>query len=286
MKKVVLAAFTVLVGSSLFAFDDSPFITPNGGAKSFVQTEFTITTKFGDYYRSPSTKYKHIFNELGLETESAEYSPGDQLVDKIVYSYTGDGKIVSQTCFDDKGNVFWKINSVFGKDGRKTEENEYDAKGVLLGKTVFKYEDSNSTDETYYNSRGDLIWKNTYFYDELGKLIENCAYFSNGTLDVKKVYQYGDNGKLLEISSFNNANELISREVYNYNEDSTVSEYAVYGANGKRRTRVFYKYDAFKNVIKTTTYNISQKFGSTINEMVGQSDYAYEYPAAESVTER
>ncbi|MBO4546671.1 MAG: hypothetical protein J5700_03745, partial [Treponema sp.] len=253
MKKVLLSALIATAGFLAFAFDDSPFMKPNGEPKSYTQTEFTISTKFGDYFRIPAVRYKHTFNDAGLEIESAEYSVAGQLATKIVYEYAADKQIASQSCYDADGNLFWKVCSVFDKNGKKAEENEYDSKGALLGKTIYKYEGSDTIDETYYNSRGDLIWKNTYKYNTEQKLVENCAYFANGTLDVKKIYVYAPDGKLAEINSYNHLNEQVAREVNIYNTEGLLAEYAVYGPDGKRRTRIFYKYDAKKNVIKQTT---------------------------------
>lgn len=278
MKKVLLTAIILTSGFFAFAFDDSPFMKPNGSPKSYTQTEFTITTKFGDYFRTPATKYKHTFNDLGLEIESAEYSILGQLVSKIVYEYTADKQLASQACYDGDSKLVWKINGVFDKNGKKTEENEYDSKGVLIGKTIYKYDSPDSIDETYYNSQGDLIWKNTYTYNSEKKLAESCSYFSNGSLDVKKVYVYNPDGTLSEIDSYNYLNEKVGREVNVYNSEGLLGEYAVFGADGKRRSRIFYKYDDNKNMIKMTTYNIAQKFGNTVNEMVSQSDFEYEYP--------
>ena len=278
MKKFLLSALVLAAGFLAFAYDDSPFMKPNGAPKSYTQTEFTISTKFGDYFRTPAVKYKHTFTEAGLEIESAEYSVAGQLASKIVYEYGPGQQIASQSCYDADGNLFWKVSAIFDKNGKKAEENEYDAKGALLGKTIYKYDGSDSIDETYYNSRGDLIWKNTYKYNSEQKLIENCSYFSNGALDVKKIYVYTSDGKLSEINSYNHLNEQVAREQNIYNAEGLLAEYAVYGSDGKRRSRVFYKYDANKNVIKQTTYNIAQKFGNTVNEMVGQSDFDYEYP--------
>ncbi len=277
MKKV-FCALALSSAFLAFALDDSPFMNLNGSPKSYTQTAFNITTKFGEYFRSPATRYKHTFNEEGLEIESAENSVSGQLVERVVYEYTADKQIASQTCFDSDGNVLWKISSVFDKNGKKTEENEWDAKGVLLGKSIFKYEGPDSVDETYYNSNGDLIWKNASKYNSEKKLVESCSYFSNGTLDVKKIYVYTPSGTISEINSYNELNQQIAREAYVYNADGLLVERAVYGADGKRQTRIFYKYDDKKNVTKQTTYNIAQKFGSTVNEIVGQSDFEYEYP--------
>ena len=277
MKKV-FCALALSSAFLAFALDDSPFMNLNGSPKSYTQTAFNITTKFGEYFRSPAIRYKHTFNEEGLEIESAENSVSGQLVERVVYEYTADKQIASQTCFDYDGNVLWKISSVFDKNGKKTEENEWDAKGVLLGKSIFKYEGPDSVDETYYNSNGDLIWKNTSKSNSEKKLVESCSYFSNGTLDVKKIYVYTPSGTISEINSYNELNQQIAREAYVYNADGLLVERAVYGADGKRQTRIFYKYDDKKNITKQTTYNIAQKFGSTVNEIVGQSDFEYEYP--------
>ncbi|MBD5439795.1 MAG: hypothetical protein HDR33_02005 [Treponema sp.] len=279
MKKILSATILFAICFCVFADDASQFFLPRpfGNVKNYTETNFEITTKFGDYYRTPKTNYFHEFNENGLEIRSSEFNAAGQIVNRIEYAYNDDGNLFSQICYDDNGKIFWKIITSFDENGIKSEDSEYDGKDNLTGKSVYKNEGANPAEEIYYNAKGDLIWKNTFKYSDANLLEECCSYFANGQLDTRKVYKYDSNGNLLEITSFNVSDDLAEREVFSYNEDFTLNEYTVYGADGKRRTRIFYKYDENKNCVKSTTYNVAQKFGTTVNEMIDQSDFKYEY---------
>lgn len=267
------------IGFCVFAIDNSPFLRPlpYGEVKSYTETNFEITTKFGDYYRTPKTKFFHELNDEGLEIRYTEFSAIGQIVNRVEYTYNDDGNLFSQICYDGKENALWKIITSFDENGIKSEDCEYDGKDNLTGKSVYKNEGSNPVEETYYNSKGELIWKNIYKYSDANQLEETFSYFANGQLDVRCKHKYDKFGKILEITSFDASDKITSNEVFSYNDDDTINEYAVYGADGKRRTRIFYKYDENKNCIKSITYNVTQKFGTVVNEMVDQSDFEYEY---------
>lgn len=279
MKKFSIFSIIIFASFCAFAIDNSPFLhpQPHGGVKSYTETNFEITTKFGDYYKTPQVRFQHKFNENGLEIESIEYSATNRLISKTIYTYNEDGKIALQICYDDKENAIWQISTTFDSNGDKLEDSEFDGKDNLTGKSVYKNECGNPVEETYYNSKGELIWKNIYKYSDANQLEESFSYFSNGRLDIRCKYKYDKFGKLLEITSFDASDKIVSNEVFIYNDDDTVNEYAIYGADGKRRTQIFYKYDENKNCVKSTTYNVAQKFGTTVNEMVDQSDFEYEY---------
>ena len=71
--------------------------------------------------------------------------------------------------------------------------------------------------------------------------------------------------------------EILKRELFRYDEKNTLTEIATYSASKVLTMRQFYKYDSRGNVAKITTYSIAKKFGTTVNELVGISDFTYQY---------
>ena len=70
MKKVFSSLF--VLGFSFFTFAGEPVLTtaPTGGVKSYIKTDYVVASKFGEYFRTPSAKYQHVFNEFGQEIEN------------------------------------------------------------------------------------------------------------------------------------------------------------------------------------------------------------------------
>lgn len=277
MKKIILSIFVSLIGFCAFAFDAAPFLSPQGNVKSYVKTDYSISSKFGEYFRSPKAKFKHIYNDSGLEISSTQYSPSDVIIDKIVYEYDIENRLTSQTCYDSENILLWKSVITYNEAGLKIDSSEFGKGGTLRGKTLYKYDGKNIVDESYYNGTGALLWKNTYKYDDKNILSEASSYFEDGTLDSRETYKYSDKNKLTEILIEDNTGLTKSREVYRYNEDGSVSEFAVYDSSNRAIRREFYKYDAKGNPVKITTYFITQKFGTTVNELSNMSDFTYQY---------
>ena len=101
MKKFIATAISLCLGISAFAFDGSAFLAPAAGVKSYIKTDYLVSSKFGEYFRTPNVKYQHVFNNFGQEVENTELTVDGKIVDKIVYEYDAAGRIVSQTGYDD-----------------------------------------------------------------------------------------------------------------------------------------------------------------------------------------
>ena len=181
MKKFFSCVITFCLGLCAFAFDATAFLAPASGVKSYIKTDYTIASKFGEYFRTPNAKYQHIFNNFGQEVENSELSVDGKIVDKVVYSYDSKGRIVEQTGYDDSENVIWKVVNTYDSNGLKIEESEYDGKNNLCSKSIFKYQGTNCVDETFYNGNGALIWKNIFVYDEKNLNTESYSYYANGS---------------------------------------------------------------------------------------------------------
>lgn len=278
MKKFIISALSLCLGFSVFAFDASAFLAPAAGVKSYTKTDYIVSSKFGEYFRTPNVKFQHVFNNFGQEVENTELTVDGKIVDKISYEYDAAGHIVSQTGYDDSENVVWKIVNTYNKDGLKTEENEYNGEDLLYSKSIFKYSGKNCIDETFYNGNGALIWKNTFEYDDKDNCTAVYSYYANGSLESKKTYKYNDLNKIQEICYIDDDGvTLLKKELFRYDAKNVLTEVATYAADNSLTLRQFYKYDAKGNVTKITTYSIAKKFGTTVNELVGMSDFTYKY---------
>ena len=83
MKKIALMAVTVLMTGSLFAFDND-LLEFKGKPESYTKTEYSVTSRFGEYFRTVSIKHVHTFAN-GLRMGTVFYSPMDE--DVCLFSY-------------------------------------------------------------------------------------------------------------------------------------------------------------------------------------------------------
>ena len=276
MKKLIFAACLGLVGTSLFANEIISVENLKTKAKSVTRTEFSIVSKFGEYFRTPSVKYVYTFDAQGKITESSELTPRDTVINKIVNTYDAIGNLASQVCYDSDNNKIW--NSVITyKNALKSDCSEYNKNGVLTGKTTYAYDDDNLIDESCYNADGVLVWKIIYEYNSNNKIECEYEYFGDGTLSEKRQYTYTNQGALDTISYYDSNEALKTKDVYRYGSDKVLNEVTTYDSENKIIKRSVMKNDSFGNCTRLTGYNVAKKFGSTQNEMVEMSEYLYDY---------
>ena len=63
-----LAAAVMCV--SAFAFDVTEYLPLKGTVKNYTRTDYGITSKFGEYFRTPEMKIVRVFDRAGREIES------------------------------------------------------------------------------------------------------------------------------------------------------------------------------------------------------------------------
>lgn len=275
MKKILLTAILAIAGISAFAYDPSPKVKASLGIRSYTRTDYTVTSKFGEYFRTPSAKYIHVFDEQ-KEIENTELTPENKVINKISYLYNTKDQIVSQTGFDDTQKIQWKVTYTY-KNGALTEESEFDGTGTLTSKTIYKYEGKNPVDETLYNSTGSLIWKNICTYTETGLLESVRSYYDSGDLESCKTFKYDESQRLTTIMYYDDEENFVKRELYRYSDENGLTEITTYDSDNTINLRVFFKYDTNGMLSKVSTYRISYKFGKTQNELIAMSDFTYKY---------
>lgn len=275
MKKFVSLVLAVCLSSSLFAVNIFNYIPYAGSFSSSTQTDFVISSKFGNYFRTPSLKTVRKFNEDKKEIESIEYTPRDVVIDKITTAYDSYGNITEQKGFSSDSELLWKTVITY-KAGKKLDSSEYDKNDNLKTKTIYNYDNNNLVDETGYNSEGYLMWKIVYKYDNKGKYTSISQYFSDGSLDEESIFTYTDDGKIDTITTINGINYSSTQEVFRYT-NGQLTEVTTYNNEKQITKRLLIKYDTTGNVVKLSDYEVNKKFGTTLNELVSQTEFVYQY---------
>lgn len=273
MKKTLFILAVGAIAAQLFAFDPEVSLKPIGTVGEYTKTDYQITEKFGDYYRSPRAKYVHVFDANGRETESSELTSKDALVDHITYKYEGNN-LVERVCTDSDGKVSWKMVATYDANGNKIDESEFNSSDNLVNRTIWKI-NGKQADESYYNADGALLSKIITKYDDQDRIAEVAQYQASGKLEEKAAYTYNDAGKLSEVAYTNSVGAQSKKIVYRFDASYQITEEQTYNSANKLIVRVIYKYDASGNIIKTTTYNVAEKFGTTVNELAGIAEYSY-----------
>ena len=276
MKKLLTFVFAAGLSLSLFAADIFTFVPVTGDVKTYTETQFSIASRFGTLYRTPSSKVTHSFDSKGKETSSSELSPKDAVINTIASSYDEKGNVTEQVCTSADGEIVWK-NTFAYKNGLKVDSSEYDRKGNLKARVIYTYDNNLLVDESSYDGEGALIWKTIYKYEENGRLSSINEYNPDGTLSERDVYSYTDSGSIDSIEKTDADAAKETQLVFRYGSNGVLNEITTYDSTKQVIKRTLLKYDAKGNVNKVSEYDVLEKFGTTVNELVAMSEYSFEY---------
>ena len=133
---------------------------------------------------------------------------------------------------------------------------------------------NNLAEETGYDSEGALVWKTIYKYTD-NKLTTVSQYALDGSLDSEDVIAYAADGKTESITSTDCFTGVTVQKIFRYAANGNLSEITTYDAAKQIINRLMIKYDNTGNLSRLSEYKISVKFGSTQNELISMSEYAY-----------
>lgn len=115
-------------------------------------------------------RYKYDAN--GNKVESADYL-GHTLVDRWLYEYDSQGRMVAAMSCDTEGVCLGKICYKYDDDGCKIEEANYDREGRYKGRKLYKYDaDGNEIEFASYDEQGKQRSLILYKYDAKGNKME------------------------------------------------------------------------------------------------------------------
>ncbi|MGN0729287.1 hypothetical protein [Treponema sp.] len=274
MKKTVFFAAAVLAAFPAFSKAESTGFIPAGNVSSYTKTIYSVTSKFGDYFRSVSEKEVHTFKN-GRETEYSLFNAKDELTTKITFSY--DGKKIAEMIYSDTATSSeLKTTFEYGEDSKLKSETVKDAGGNLDSKTIYKYDGEKCT-ESYYDKDGKLFMRTIQTIKVGGNGIpeEEIQYNGDGTFALARKYTYSDTGKIAEVKTLDENENCQKKIVFRYDTSDFLTEIQVYNENGKITERRIYKNDSLGNPVRISYYDVAEKFGTTVNELSRIEDFSY-----------
>lgn len=276
MKKLICLCASALLTFNFFAVDifSTGVVKLTGNVQSFTRTDFSVTTKFGNYFRTPATKTTHNFTD-GKESEEIHLTPRDVVIRKVLFTYDDEGNLSEKVCSNAENDLEWKTAMTY-KDGVQQDHSEYDNAGNLKARTIYTYTDTLMTDKTIYDGEGALLEKTIYAYTDSGKIATLSNYGADGALREKQTYAYTVEGVLDAITYFDKDLNEIRIESMRYDDVGLLTEVTTY-ENDKVVKRTLVKYDEKANVSRISECNIADKFGTTVNELIAIADFSYTY---------
>lgn len=151
----------------------------------------------------------------------------------VLYSqkmqYESD-RITKITEFDENGAPQIITNYVYNKNGDLIEDEQADALGNILEKTVFVYDDKGrNTVQTIYGSDGQVIEKNflkQYDKNDNSQLIEK--YDKNDSLIVTYTYEYNEKGEETKSIIYDGVGQIIRQSMATLDANGDQVMYEVY----------------------------------------------------------
>lgn len=290
MKKLISCFVCGFLAFSIFAVDILDFVSVKSDVKEMTSTEYSVASKFGDYFKTNTGKTVFMFDETGKIYEKAFYDARGNLFRDMRYTFSVNGNLLCEEDFASSGKqgASAEVKTGFAKieysekKGNRSEITFYDYIGEMKAKNIYKYENDLMTEESVYESNGALVSKSFYKYDDVNRLEKETKYFGNGTLESETVYTYrevpGDNRyEAITIYKIDGTSE---QKVFRYSNAGLLIEITSYENNesgNKVTKRTILKYDDDANLTKVSDYLVSEKFGGTVNELVNIIDYTYSF---------
>ncbi len=273
MKKNALFISIFCLAFSVFAEDSVAVFKPAGNVSSYTRTIYSVSSRFGDYFRTVSKKEVHEMKN-GLETEVSLLSAKDELIQKSSWVYNANGTIKTLSVTDAEKEVKHeyeytadlKIGVITAKD-LNTEE--------ITSKTIYKYEDGKIT-EDFYDEEGKLLTRKIRTLDPSGNIAEETSYNGDGTFSFLEKYSFNEAKKISSIETFDEDSNCTKKTVFQYDENGFLTEIQIYN-EGKITERRLCKNDALGNPTRISFYDVVDKFDKVVYELKRIDDFTYSY---------
>ncbi len=273
MKNLLLLAFCLSFQATSFAFDGFEHAVSEKNIKSYSRTEYEVSSKFGQYYRTVTLR-EELKVSNGLITEKSECNEKNELQNKIVFQYDEKFNLKESIKLDAAEKVISRKAMEYDSDGRMAIADEYDADGKLMTRTIYKYEDGKNT-ESIYDGNGDLTCRTISYLDAEDKIADCYRYKGNGSLEMLAKYTYAGDSQILTEDYFNSQMIFFGKKCNKYDAKGNLIEVQEYSDKNELIKRIVIKNNADGLPERMSFYNVSEKFGSTANELYRISDFEF-----------
>jgi len=229
LKYMALAPLCFLVGCGDGQESDLEKLCLKGKVKSMSEYKYRAEERYGkvekgEPFREEGWDKVILFGENGMYEEVQHVTPNGDLVGRTVYQY--------------------------GKENRKTMEQEYDSEGGLSEKTVFSYNEDNKLYQVLRLNDMDGIVSSMMIDVRNDGLVEHNYYGPSGLLLRREVMDINRKGLPEETKIYSGEKKLVNHRKEEYNSNGQLERLQVFAPeDGTLIMTVNFIYDDKSNVI-------------------------------------
>lgn len=200
---------TQLSSTSVFYKDTIKPISSTEYAYTAANKTKSITTYDED--KKIQSRYEYAYNEQGNRTETKYYKK-EKLKHTWVYDCNWKGDLTEA-----KTEKICK-NRVYDADGGFTEIFENTSKGKVRKTIIKSTADGRVLENEMYDAKGKLITKSVYQYNEANKLVKHSKFKGNSNqAQYVELYEYADDSSLIARVHLDKKGSVTSRREFSYN---------------------------------------------------------------------
>jgi len=220
----------------------------------------------------------YIFEKNGALLAENNFNKEDLIDISYIYEYDEAGRLIDLTIARAGKILIGRVEYKYDKDGKKTQEIEFDNADSLKSTTVFRYDSlGNLVNEKLYNKtnrlgkdihyqhdeRGNVVFVNNLKLTAASKPYQEIQRFDDRNNLIYKSFTRNDTLKWEYFASYNKSDSLIYEEVKN-GEGKQEAYSKLTFKNDRRISLEQYNYDA--DVQKFETYYEYDKSGKLFTE--------------------
>ena len=208
-----------------------------GKVKSLTVTQKDLDVVDGKFYASDVESYK--FNKNGDVIEHCFVETEDGAA-KHQYKYDENRNLIELTGYNAKGVIIGKYVYTYNEHGKIVNETYYSGKDLAnyKRKLVRSY-DANGLQlgGIRYNSKGEIIEKYDFIYNDKGERIKELFE------DCTNIFEYDKNGNRIHETIYDTEGNIVKSNKYCYDAMGNRIEEIAFDNEGKIESRVTRKYN-------------------------------------------
>ncbi len=196
-------------------------------------------------------------NEKGLLISEIKYY-GDDTGEKTEYEYDEKDNVTAIIRYDEEGLLISREEIKYNEKGNIIDRTTYSPDKAILAKITFSLPENNQVEENEFDEKGVLVSKTLLKFNENGKELSSLQTTPQGKLIASVQNTYDERGNIIEKIYKDFYSKTLK---YSYNEKDNLTIQELYDDNGLLLRKNMFEYDEDGNVIAEQTYEMDTSRG-------------------------
>ncbi len=196
-------------------------------------------------------------NEKGLLISEIKYY-GDDTGEKTEYEYDEKDNVTAIIRYDEEGLLISREEIKYDEKGNINDRTTFNQDKVILSKITFSLSENNQVEENEFDEKGVLVSKTLLKFNENGKELSSLQTTPQGKLIASVQNTYDERGNIIEKIYKDFYSKTLK---YSYNEKDNLTIQELYDDNGLLLRKNMFEYDEDGNVVAEQTYEMDTSRG-------------------------